>query len=131
MHLKNKKISIVGGGLVGSLLSIYLSKQGAIVSVFDKRSDLRLDINSTGRSINLALSDRGIQALKKIGISNSILEIAMPMYKRIMHSKNGDLTEQFYGTQNQAIYSISRKELNIKLINIAEAHSVKFFFQKE
>ena len=55
MHLKDKKISIIGGGLVGSLLSIYLSKIGAKVTVYDKRSDLRKKSNSAGRSINLAL----------------------------------------------------------------------------
>lgn len=131
MFLKNKNISIVGGGLVGSLLSIYLNKQGANISVFDKRSDIRSSQYSGARSINLALSQRGIQALKKVGVDSSIMEIAMPMYKRIMHSVNGDLTEQSYGTKDQAIYSVSRKILNAKLIDIAEDCGVNFHFQKE
>ena len=130
MHLKNKNIAVVGGGLVGSLLSIYLSRQGAAVSVFDKRDDIRLDDNSAGRSINLALSNRGINALSKIGIEQSVLKIAMPMYKRIMHSIHGDLTEQKYGKDSEAIYSISRHLLNSKLMNIAEKDSVKFSFNK-
>ncbi len=131
MHLKNKNIAIVGGGLVGSLLSTYLSRQGAIVSVFDKRSDIRLDGNSSGRSINLALSNRGINALSTIGVSQSILKIAMPMYKRVMHSLDGGLTEQQYGKKSEAIYSISRHLLNAKLMNIAEKKLVKYFFNKE
>ncbi|MAZ55953.1 MAG: kynurenine 3-monooxygenase [Flavobacteriales bacterium] len=129
MYLTNKKISIVGGGLVGSLLSIYLTKQGASVSVFDKRSDIRLDKYGAGRSINLALSNRGMQALEEVGVLNEIMSIAMPMYKRIMHSVNGDLTEQPYGQKGQAIYSVSRHVLNAKLIDLAEMNSVNFSFQ--
>ena len=99
---KNKNISIVGGGLVGSLLSVFLKKQGADVTVFDKRNDIRSSLYNGSRSINLALSNRGIQALEKMGISDSILKIAMPMYKRIMHDLNGNLTDQLYGQDNQA-----------------------------
>jgi kynurenine 3-monooxygenase len=131
MHLKNKNISIVGGGLVGSLLSIYLSKQGASVSVFDKRPDLRKDISQAGRSINLALSNRGIRALEPLGITKEIMEISMPMYKRIMHSVKGSLTEQKYGKNNQAIYSVSRHDLNERLVNIAEKIGVRFYFNYE
>tara|TARA_A100001011_G_scaffold353318_1_gene394786 strand:- start:81 stop:1439 length:1359 start_codon:yes stop_codon:yes gene_type:complete len=131
MNLQNKKISIVGGGLVGSLLSIYLKKQGALVSVFDKRSDIRKDLNISGRSINLALSDRGIRALKKIGLSNEVMKIAMPMYNRMIHSVEGELTIQNYGTEGQSIFSISRKELNAKLIDIAERSHVGFYFNQE
>ncbi len=129
MYLTNKKISIVGGGLVGSLLSIYLTKQGAAVSVFDKRSDIRLDKYGAGRSINLALSNRGMQALEEVGVLKEIMSIAMPMYKRIMHAVNGDLTEQPYGQKGQAIYSVSRHVLNAKLIDLAEINSVDFSFQ--
>ena len=59
------------------------------------------------------------------------MEIAMPMYKRIIHAVNGDLTEQSYGKKNQAIYSISRKSLNTKLINLAEDNKVDFYFNQE
>ena len=131
MYLKNKNISIVGGGLVGSLLSIYLSKQGARVSVFDRRSDLRKDISQAGRSINLALSNRGISALESLGITKDIIEISTPMYKRIMHSIKGCLTEQKYGKEKQAIYSVSRHNLNARLVNIAEDIGVGFYFNHE
>ena len=128
MYLKNKKISIIGGGLVGSLLSIYMSQYGAEISVFDKRSDIRLNKSDAGRSINLALSNRGIKALKEVGIAQEIMSISMPMYKRIIHGRNGDLTEQPYGKKGQAIYSVSRKKLNAKLMDLAEDKAVNFFF---
>tara|TARA_B100000579_G_scaffold438045_1_gene471346 strand:+ start:10268 stop:11611 length:1344 start_codon:yes stop_codon:yes gene_type:complete len=131
MYLKNKKISIIGGGLVGSLLSIYMSQYGAEISVFDKRSDIRLNKSDAGRSINLALSNRGIKALKEVGIAQEIMSISMPMYKRIMHGRNGDLTEQPYGKKDEAIYSVSRKKLNAKLMDLAEEKAVNFLFQKE
>lgn len=131
MYLKNKNIGVVGGGLVGSLLSVILRNQGAIVSVFDKREDIRMDKSSAGRSINLALSNRGLRALSLINATDSILDISSPMYKRIMHSIEGDLTEQPYGKKNQAIFSVSRHTLNVKLIEIAESNGVKFFFSKQ
>ena len=130
MYLINKNISIIGGGLVGSLLSIYLSQQGAKVSVFEKRSDMRLVQDIAGRSINLALSDRGIKALKTVGLHQEIMDISMPMYKRIMHFNNGNTTEQYYGKKKQAIYSVSRRGLNSKLIDIAESKGVNFIFNK-
>ena len=90
MSIKDKKIAIVGAGLVGSLLSIYFSKLGAKVSVFERRNDMRKDVESAGRSINLALSDRGIRALEEVGVKEEVLSITMPMYKRIMHSIEGN-----------------------------------------
>ena len=131
MYLKHKNISIVGGGLVGSLLSIYLSKQGANVSVFDKRPDLRIGGGQAGRSINLALSNRGICALEALGVSKEIIEISIPMYKRIMHSVTGSITEQKYGKENQAIFSVSRHNLNERLVNLAEDIGVRFYFNHE
>ena len=80
MYLKHKNISIVGGGLVGSLLSIYLSKQGANVSVFDKRPDLRIGGGQAGRSINLPLSNRGICALEALGVSRNYRDFDAYVY---------------------------------------------------
>ena len=131
MHLKNKNIAIVGGGLVGSLLSIYLKRHGANITVFDKRSDIRNEKSSIGRSINLALSDRGINALKSVGALDEVMKIGMPMFQRIMHSDSGELTFQPYGKKSQAIFSVSRHTLNSRLMDIAEKASVKFYFNKE
>ena len=131
MYLKDKNIAIVGGGLVGSLLSIYLRKQGAKVNVFDKRIDPRLNKGAAGRSINLALSNRGINALEAVGLSQDVLDISMPMYRRIMHDENGCLTEQRYSNENKAIFSVSRRILNDRLIDFAEQSSVTFNFENE
>ncbi|MEX2232269.1 MAG: NAD(P)/FAD-dependent oxidoreductase [Cyclobacteriaceae bacterium] len=126
---KSKHIAIVGGGLVGSLLSIYLSKRGYRVSVFERREDLRKKTSDEGRSINLALSTRGITALDEVGLGAEIKNIAIPMHGRMMHGKTGALTFLAYGKQGQYINSISRSGLNGMLMYKAEENSVSFFFQ--
>jgi len=77
-----KNTIIVGAGLVGSLLSIYLSKRGYNVKIFERRPDMRKEQMSAGRSINLALSDRGIKALEEVGIMDDIKKISIPMHGR-------------------------------------------------
>ena len=86
------KLTIVGAGLVGSLLSLYLSKRGHKVEIYERRKDPRRLKNSEGRSINLALSERGWAALKKVGISEQVMESAIPMYRRVMHNIDGELS---------------------------------------
>ena len=78
-----KNVTIVGAGLAGSLCALYLLKKGYKVAVYERRKDLRSEIITAGKSINLALSERGWTALKKVGVENEILKIAIPMYKRI------------------------------------------------
>lgn len=131
MSLEKKNIAIVGAGLVGSLLSIYLSKRGYSVNIFEGRGDMRKDHIQAGRSINLALSDRGRKALRQVGLEEKILSISVPVYKRIMHSKKSELTEQFYGEEGQAIYSVPRRELNCMLMDLAEEEGVKIYFSKK
>ncbi len=115
-----KSCTILGAGLVGSLLSIYMAKRGYQVNVFEKRPDLRKAGNYGGRSINLALSDRGFEALKKIGIVDDVKSVGIPMYGRMLHAVDGTLTYQPYGKEGQAIYSVSRSGLNFKLLDLAE-----------
>ncbi len=131
MSLTKKKIAIVGAGLVGSLLSIYLSKRGYSVNIFEGRSDMRKDHVQVGRSINLALSDRGRKALRQVDLEEKILSISVPVYKRLMHSVKNELTEQFYGKENQAIFSVPRRELNCMLMDLAEEEGVKIHFLKK
>jgi kynurenine 3-monooxygenase len=127
-----KNITILGAGLVGSLLSIYLSKRGYQISVYERRPDPRKKGYMGGRSINLALSDRGWRALEKVGIEQKIKEIAIPMHGRMMHDTQGKLTFQPYGKEGQAIYSISRALLNIELIDHAEKNTnVTFHFDQK
>jgi len=117
-----QKVMVVGGGLVGSLLSIYLAKRGFRVEVYERRPDMRRTEIVAGRSINLALSDRGWRALEGVGIAEDIRKIAIPMKGRMMHSKAGELTFQPYGKPGQAIFSVSRGELNARMMTLAEEH---------
>ena len=128
MSVKNQSIAIVGAGLVGSLLSIYLSKRGYKISVFERRADMRKQAMDGGRSINLALSNRGIRALDEIGLANVIKQTAVPMHGRMMHDLQGKLTFQPYGKQGQFINSVSRGDLNKALMTEAEKSGVEFFF---
>jgi kynurenine 3-monooxygenase len=113
-------ITIVGGGLSGSLLAIYMAKRGYRVDLFERRPDMRKTNIYQGRSINLALSTRGLNALEKIGLDEEILADAIPMYGRMMHSKTGELSYHAYGKDGQAINSVSRGRLNQKLIELAD-----------
>jgi kynurenine 3-monooxygenase len=124
-----KKIGIVGAGLVGSLMATYLVKRGYIVNVFEGRSDMRKAEAQGGRSINLALSNRGWLPLKEIGLESVIEKMIIPMRGRMMHDKEGFLSFQPYGREGQAINSISRGGLNEVLISEAERNGVKFHFQ--
>lgn len=124
------KVTIVGAGLVGSLLSIYLSKRGYQVSVYEKRPDLRKNRISAGKSINLALSDRGWHGLEGVGIADEIRKVAIPMKGRMIHSLDGKLNLQPYGKEGQAIYSVSRGGLNCVLMDLAEKHGAKFFYNE-
>ncbi|MGZ5285909.1 MAG: FAD-dependent oxidoreductase [Flavisolibacter sp.] len=123
-----KEITIIGAGLVGSLLSIYLAKREYSVKVYERRGDMRLQQVEAGRSINLALSDRGIKALKEVGIAEEILKIAIPMHGRHIHNLDGSQAFQPYGKQGQYINSVSRRDLNARLMDLAESYGVKIAF---
>jgi len=109
IHLKKIRMSgkslitVVGAGLVGSLYAIYMAKRGYKVEVFERRSDMRNISMIAGRSINLALSDRGFKGLKGVGIDDEIRKIGIPMHGRIMHDVTGKLTFQQYGKEGQSI----------------------------
>ena len=129
--MSNKNVTLIGAGLVGSLLSIYLAKRGYKVNVFERRPDMRKATMSAGKSINLALSDRGWRALEGVGIADEIRKIAIPMYGRHIHNKNGTTSFQPYGKDNQAIYSVSRADINMKLMDLAEQQpNVKINFDE-
>jgi kynurenine 3-monooxygenase len=125
-----EKIAIAGAGLVGSLLALYLVKRGYRISVFERRPDMRKNNLDAGRSINLALSSRGLLALEEQGLAEVIKKIAIPMHGRMMHDLMGNLTFQPYGKQGQFINSVSRSTLNKVLMNAAEEHGVNFHFER-
>ncbi|MFY9311621.1 MAG: NAD(P)/FAD-dependent oxidoreductase [Bacteroidia bacterium] len=127
----SKNVTIVGAGLVGSLLSIYLAKKGYKINMFERRPDMRKVSISAGKSINLALSDRGWKGLEGVGIADEIKKIAIPMYGRYIHHKDGSTAYQPYGKDNQAIYSVSRAEINMRLMDLAEQQpNVKIHFNE-
>ena len=126
----SKNITIVGAGLVGSLLSIYLAKRGYTVSIYERRPDLRKNRISAGRSINLALSDRGWRGLEGVGIGDEIREVAIAMKGRMIHALDGKLSFQPYGKEGQAIYSVSRGGLNCVLMDLAEKQGVQLFYNE-
>ncbi len=124
-----KKATIIGAGLVGSLWSIFLAKRGYNVSVLERRSDMREAGYIGGRSINLALSNRGFRGLERAGIADEIRAVGIPMYGRMIHDLEGNLSYQPYGKEGEAIYSVSRAGLNLALINLADKlPNVGFFF---
>jgi kynurenine 3-monooxygenase len=124
-----KKALVIGGGLVGSLQAANLSRKGYEVEVFERRDDIRTAEISAGKSINLALSTRGWKAVEMVGVKEKVEEIAIPMYGRKIHSIEGDLSFQPYGKEDQAIYSVSRGELNACLLEQAESKfGVKLHF---
>ena len=130
--MEKEKISIIGAGLVGSLLSIYLSRKNKYdISIYEGRDDMRKQAMGAGRSINLALSDRGINALEEVGIMKDIREICIPMHGRQIHLKDGTITYQAYGEEGQFINSVSRGELNKKLMDLAEQEGVNIHFNRK
>ena len=127
-----KEATIIGAGLVGSLWAVYLAKAGYNVKIIERRADMRKESISAGKSINLATSYRGWKALDTIGIGDDIRKIAIPMYGRTIHNEEGETSFHAYGINNQAIYSVSRGEINCKLMDIAErTGKTKFFFNEQ
>jgi kynurenine 3-monooxygenase len=111
--------TVVGAGLAGSLMSILLGRDGYEVDVYERRPDPRQAGADAGRSINLAISARGLHALDQVGLKDEILAMAVPMRGRMVHDPAGHLSFQPYGTRHQAINSVSRAGLNVALLNAA------------
>lgn len=121
--LAELNIMIIGAGLAGSLLACFMARRGANVSLYERRPDPRVHGFLGGRSINLALSTRGIYALQQMGLADKVLADAVPMRGRMMHSPTGDLRFQPYSSNPEdAINSVSRAGLNISLLNAADAY---------
>jgi len=129
--MTEKKVIIIGAGLVGSLCAIHLINKGYSVQLFERRKDLRTQKITAGKSINLALSHRGWTSLKQAKISKYVETIAIPMYRRVMHDNKGNLTYQQYGESDQAIFSVSRVELNLLMLNLAEKYGAKIHFNSK
>jgi kynurenine 3-monooxygenase len=116
------RVVIVGAGLVGSLLACYLGRRGYVVDVYERRPDPRATEAERGRSINLALSERGLDALRRIDLVDTVMAPALPMHGRMIHGTDGSLTFQSYSASaDRAINSIGRGALNETLLDAAQA----------
>ncbi|WP_395373586.1 FAD-dependent oxidoreductase [Marinicella sp. W31] len=126
-----KRITIIGAGLVGSLKAIYLAQRGYAVDVYEKLPDIRKEKIAAGRSINLAMANRGLGALEAVGVKPLIEPLLIPMKGRMLHDEDGQLQFQSYGQRpHEVIYSVSRAGLVSILRDQAEATGqVRFHFK--
>lgn len=127
-----RKVAVVGAGLGGSLFSVFLGRAGHDVTVYERRPDPRKETAARSRSINLAISTRGLHALAAVGLDGAVLRSAVPMRGRMIHPQSGALAFQPYGSEpHHVINSVSRAELNRILVEAAEAMpNVKVVFGK-
>lgn len=133
-HQQEDPVVIVGGGLAGALMAVYLAKRGFKVETYERRPDMRKETISAGRSINLALSVRGTTALAQAGIYEDVLGISIPMRGRMVHPLGGAVNFQPYSPDYEkvSLYSVSRGMLNMKLIDIAEkTEGINFHFDSK
>ncbi|MGH8399510.1 MAG: FAD-dependent oxidoreductase [Gammaproteobacteria bacterium] len=127
--MNKQNLSVIGAGLAGSLLAILLAQHGFDVTLYERRADMRRHDVPAGRSINLALAQRGIRPLRKVGLYEKVSKLLIPMRGRMLHDVDGALTLTLYGrTPDEVIYSISRPGLNMLLMDAAEAAGVRIRF---
>ncbi|MHB8426046.1 MAG: FAD-dependent oxidoreductase [Gammaproteobacteria bacterium] len=126
-----KAITLIGAGLAGSLLAIFLARRGFRVSVYERRPDMRRHAIPAGRSINLALAHRGIRPLKLVGLLEEVQKLLIPIPGRMLHDEHDQLTFTPYGrTPTEVIHSVSRPGLNALLMDAAEAEGVEILFRR-
>lgn len=130
LNSMTEKQIIIGAGLVGSLHAVYLAKRGVNVEMFERRPDMRTVDISAGRSINLAISHRGLKALDRVGLKEKVLEMVIPMSGRMIHDVVGNTNFQPYGKDGQHINSVSRGGLNALLMTEAEKAGAKINFNQ-
>lgn len=129
--MKTNSITLIGAGLVGSLLAVFLARRGYQVTIYERRADLRKTSISAGRSINLALANRGMAGLERAGLLDALRPILLPMAGRMLHDEHGQTSFLPYGHRpEEVIYSVSRGGLNQRLLDLAEAVGVTIHFQQ-
>ncbi len=131
MSVEPKHLTIIGAGLAGGLLATLLAQRGWSVDVFERRGDPRVYGYAGGRSINLALAERGLHALRQAGADGEVLKRAVMMRGRFVHPLHGTPSLQRYGRDDsEVIWSIDRGELNISLLDAAESHGARLHFDR-
>lgn len=129
--ISNKHFATIGAGPVGLSISMLLQEKGHEISIFEKRSDPRI-LTDHGRSINLALSDRGFRTLGLLGLEKTIkADYAIAMKGRMIHDEDGNTHLQPYSADEQCIYSVSRSLLNNILLNEAEKRGIEIQFEQK
>jgi kynurenine 3-monooxygenase len=129
--MKSKEITLIGAGLVGSLLAIFLARRSYRVTIYERRPDIHNEVIAAGRSINLALANRGIVALERARLMDAIRPILLPMAGRMLHDEQGQLSFLPYGHRpHEVIYSVSRAALNQCLLDAAKREGVALHFQQ-
>jgi kynurenine 3-monooxygenase len=124
-------VTIVGAGLVGALLATLLAQRGFAVTVFERRHDPRIAGYAGGRSINLALAERGLHGLRLAGMTDTVMELAVMMRGRMVHHRDGHTELLRYGRDDsEVIWSVSRGRLNTALIEAAEVAGARFEFDR-
>jgi len=123
MESPKEKVAVIGGGLVGALEACVLAKQGYEVHLYEYRKDIRELEHVPGRSINLAMSVRGLSALDSIGLGAHVAsEYGIPMHSRMIHTLKGEMYPVPYGKEGQAIYSVGRRYVNEILLTAGEKY---------
>ncbi len=128
-RVSSEPFTVVGAGLGGALMALLLAQDGHRVTVYERRPDPRRAGADTGRSINLAISARGLHAMDQAGLTDQVRAMAVPMRGRMMHDEAGRLTFQAYGARGQAINSVSRGDLNLLLLEAAERAGARLVFE--
>lgn len=127
----HRSLSIIGAGLAGSLLAILLSRQGWRITLYERRGDPRISDYESGRSINLALAERGRNALRQAGVEDAVMAKAVMMRGRMVHPRHGEPQLQRYGRDDsEVIWSIHRKDLNTTLLQLAEDAGAQVHFHR-
>ena len=128
-----ENIVIIGAGLVGSLLSIYLAKAGYQVTIYERNSDPRLRErhSNIGQSVNITLCERGFQSLKDVGIDEIVRRHTIPLYNRAIHTSNNGSIFQPYGNKGEALYTIRRETLiNLLLDRVRSQENIQIYFDQ-
>ncbi|XP_076460319.1 kynurenine 3-monooxygenase-like [Babylonia areolata] len=124
-----KRVAVCGGGLVGALNACFLARRGFTVELFEMRPDIRKQEVVRGRSINLAVAVRGLEALRSVGLEDRVVQKGIPMYSRMIHDPDGTLRQIPYGKGQQNIMAVDRQLLNEVLLDAAEQYpNVKTHF---
>jgi len=127
--MRSTKIALIGAGLAGCLLAIYLARRGFSVQVFERLPDMRKHAIPAGRSINLSLSARGIHALQEVELYGKLEAHLVAMPGRMIHGEKSELFYQPYGRDPSAVhYSVGRSMLNTLLLDAAESAGAELFF---